>query len=200
MIMNDILEICREQNRGTGAGGSNTNLKGKSFEEKTCFEPYMLENGFTKEQYKFVKNNGDSIITYVSQGNLKKIMKEKYNKNIFRNPDEAYIIEYTTDKKPTLLILEKKAQNVAGSVDTKLLAGPLFREEYEIVLNNEFSIQYAFCVSSFLQKYIQSDKEKWKIFNTLMKKYDIPIFFGDESNYFDTLNSWINKYSDTIVS
>ena len=107
--MNDTSRYYPEQNRGTGAGGSNTNLNGKSFEEKTSFEHYMLENGFTKEHYMLVKNNGNATITYISQGNLKKIMKEKYNKNIFRNPDEAYIIEYTDGKKPTLLILEKKS-------------------------------------------------------------------------------------------
>jgi hypothetical protein len=187
------------QNRGTGAGGANTNIKGKTFEEKTSFEPYMLENGFIRHENTLVKKDEHATITYVSQGNLKKIMKEKYEKSLFRNPDEAYIIEYTNGTKPTILILEKKAQNVAGSVDTKLLAGPLFREEYEIALNYEFSIEYAFCVSSFLQNYIQSDKEKWIIFNKLMTNHNIPILFGDDSNYFESVNSWIDQHTKNNI-
>ena len=173
------------KNRGTGAGGANTNLKGKTFEEETSNEHRLLENGFTKTKYTLEKDNISEKISYVSQGSLKKYMKEKYGKALFRNPD---------GRKPHLLILEKKAQNVAGSVDTKLLAGPLFREEYELSLDNEFIVHYAFCVSSFLQTYIESDKIKWVIFNKLMEKHDIPILFGDSPDYFSTLDAWISKY------
>ena len=182
------------KNRGTGAGGANTNLKGKTFEEETSNEHRLLENGFTKTKYTLEKDNISEKISYVSQGSLKKYMKEKYGKALFRNPDEAYIIEYPDGRKPHLLILEKKAQNVAGSVDTKLLAGPLFREEYELSLDNVFIVHYAFCVSSFLQTYIESDKIKWVIFNKLMEKHDIPILFGDSPDYFSTLDAWISKY------
>ena len=183
------------KNRGTGAGGANTNAKGKTFEEETSNEHRLLENGFTKTKYTLEKDNISEKISYVSQGSLKKYMKEKYGKTLFRNPDEAYIIEYPDGRKPHLLILEKKAQNVAGSVDTKLLAGPLFREEYELSLDNEFRVQYAFCVSSFLQRYIESDKTKWVIFNKLMEKHEIPILFGDSPDYFSTLDAWISKYA-----
>lgn len=60
------------QNRGTGAGGANTNIQGKTFEEKTSFEPYMLENGFIRHENTLVKKDEHATITYVSQGNLKK--------------------------------------------------------------------------------------------------------------------------------
>jgi len=36
-------------NRGTGAGGANTNKNGKKFEAKTCCEKYLLDRGFTKK-------------------------------------------------------------------------------------------------------------------------------------------------------
>ena len=35
-------------NKGTGAGSSNTNYYGKQFEEKTNNENRLLEQGFTK--------------------------------------------------------------------------------------------------------------------------------------------------------
>ena len=41
--MTDII------NRGTGAGGANTNVNGKSFEEKTSNEQRLLTNGFSKK-------------------------------------------------------------------------------------------------------------------------------------------------------
>ena len=46
-------------------------------------------------------------------------------------------------------ILEKKEQNVEGSVIDKLLSGPSFKREYELVLGSGFEVHYAFCVSSF---------------------------------------------------
>ena len=49
-------------------------------------------------------------------------MKYKYNISMFRCPDEAYIIEYKNGK-IQVKILEKKEQNVEGSVETKLWAG-----------------------------------------------------------------------------
>lgn len=50
-------------------------------------------------------------------------MKNNYNINLFRNPDEAYIIKYNTGKK-IIKILEKKEQHIEGSVETKLWSGP----------------------------------------------------------------------------
>jgi len=54
-------------------------------------------------------------------------MKNKYNIELFRCPDEAYIIEYTSGRK-VIKILEKKEQNVEGSVETKLWSGPSLKK------------------------------------------------------------------------
>jgi hypothetical protein len=138
------------------------------------------------------KTDEDKTITFVSQSGLKRHMKIKHNLDVFRCPDEAYIIEYTSGRK-VLKILEKKEQNVEGSVDTKLLSGPIFREEYEEALEGKFEVVYAYCVSEFLQKKIISDTKKFVIFNKLMKKHNISILFGDDENYFETLNIWLNN-------
>ena len=188
-------------NKGTGAGGSNTNYYGKKFEEKTNNEPRLLEMGYIKRSFteKLNKPNdyylskifGDKTIIFVSQQGLKKYMKKNYNIELFRCPDEAYIIEYNDGKK-IIKILEKKEQNVEGSVDTKLLSGPIFREEYEEALEGKFEVIYAYCVSEFLQKKIMSDTKKFIIFNKLMKKHNISILFGDDTNYFETFDAWLN--------
>ena len=187
-------------NNGTGAGGANTNLYGKNFEEKPDNKPRLIENGYEKvilnkkssHGYYLTKTVEDKKITFVSQSGLKTYIKHKYNIEVFRCPDEAYIIEYNTGRK-VIKILEKKAQNVDGSVDTKLLAGPGFKEEYEEALEYKYEVEYAFCVSKFLQNKIQSTEKKYIIFNNIMKRHNIPILFGDDENYFETVDEWVNN-------
>jgi len=36
-------------NRGTGAGGRNTNINGKDFEKKISLIPYLMDNDFEKK-------------------------------------------------------------------------------------------------------------------------------------------------------
>jgi hypothetical protein len=104
-------------NNGTGAGGSNTNYYGKIFEEKTNNESKLLEQGYIKKSflnnskniydYYLEKEFEDKIIIFVLQYGLKKYIKNKYNIDLFRCPDEAYIIEYKNGNK-IIKILEKK--------------------------------------------------------------------------------------------
>ena len=187
-------------NKGTGAGGANTNYYGKKFEEKTNNEKRFLDNGYekiilnkkSKNGYYLSKTFEDKTIIFVSQSGLKEYIKHKYNIELFRCPDEAFIIEYTSGRK-IIKILEKKEQNVEGSVDTKLLAGPIFKEEYIEALEYNFEVEYAFCVSKFLQNKIISNEKKYIIFNKLMKNHNISILFGDDENYFETFDAWFNN-------
>ena len=96
-------------NKGTGAGGKNTNFHGKKFEEKTNNQARLIEIGYT-ENINFIKTQvktnkkqipfylsktfPDKTVTFVLQNGLKTYMKYKYNIDVFRCPDEAYIIEY----------------------------------------------------------------------------------------------------------
>ena len=102
----------------------------------------------------------DKTIIFVLQYGLKMYMKHKYNIELFRCPDEAYIIEYNTGRK-VIKILEKKEQNVEGSVETKLWSGPSLKREYELVLGDNFEVYYGFCVSEFLKKKLTSNKKKY---------------------------------------
>jgi len=185
-------------NKGTGAGGANTNLYGKIFEEKTNNETRLLEQGFTKTTinkktkfgYYLSKTFEDKKIIFVLQSGLKEYIKTFYNIELFRCPDEAYIIEYANGKR-VIKILEKKEQNVEGSVDTKLLTGPMFKEEYFEALECNFEVEYAFCVSKFLQDKIQSQDKKYIIFNKIMKKHNISILFGNDNDYFEKFDEWL---------
>lgn len=189
------------ENKGTGAGGANTNKTGKKFEEKTSNRERLLEMGFIenvtqKYNQRFVylhKIMEEYSIVFVEQWDLQKYIKHNYNLDLFRNPDEAYIIEYNDGRK-VIKILEKKAQNVDGSVETKLWSGPSLKREYEIVLE-EFEVEYCFCVSEFLQKKILSNDKKYVILNTILQESNIQVLFGDDENYFDILDKWITNNS-----
>ncbi len=189
-------------NKGTGAGGANTNYYGKKFEEKTNNQPRLLERGYVKSSftkkpkktydYYLTKTYEDKTITFVMQNGLKMYMKKKYNIELFRCPDEAYIIEYKTGKK-VIKILEKKEQNVDGSVETKLWASPSLKREYELVLGDDYEVQYSLCVSNFLKKKLTSIERKYTILNTILNESDIVVLFGDDENYFEMFDEWLNK-------
>ena len=189
-------------NKGTGAGGANTNYYGKKFEEKTNNEQRLLEIGyvkisFTKKpkkayDYYLSKTYETKTIVFVLQNGLKMYMKNKYNIDLFRCPDEAYIIEYNNGRK-VIKILEKKEQNVEGSVETKLWSGPSLKREYELVLGAEFSVFYGFCVSEFLKNKLVSNEKKYITLNTIFNENNIMVLFGDDENYFETFDNWLNN-------
>jgi len=189
-------------NKGTGAGGANTNYHGKKFEEKTNNQQRLLEMGYTKNSftkkpkrgydYYLSKSFDDKTNVFVLQNGLKMYMKNKYNIELFRCPDEAYIIEYTSGRK-VIKILEKKEQNVEGSVETKLWSGPSLKREYELVLGADFDVYYGFCVSEFLKKKLVSNEKKYTILNTILNESNIAVLFGDDENYFETIDNWVNN-------
>ena len=91
---NDLIK-----NKGSGAGGKNTNKNGKSFENITDIETKLIDNKYekknidkTKYGYYLYKNIDNNKIIYVSQNGLKIYIKQKFDIELFRNPDEAYII------------------------------------------------------------------------------------------------------------
>jgi hypothetical protein len=180
-------------NKGTGAGGANTNKTGKPFEENTNNLKQMLDRGFVSHKHGVTKTFEDKTVVIVSQRNLANYAKDKFEiGDIYRCPDEAYIIEYASGKK-VIKILEKKMQNVDGSVETKLLAGPSLKREYELMFGPDFEIQYGLCVSEFLQKKITSGTKKYNNLQKILAENNIPILFGNDANYFETLELWIQQ-------
>jgi len=203
--MNELTEENTQLiiiNKGTSAGGANTNYYGKQFEKKTNNQNRLLEmgyikNSFTKKpkkvyDYYLSKTFEDKTIVFVLQNGLKSYMKNKYKIELFRCPDEAYIIEYTSGRK-VIKILEKKEQNRDGSVETKLWAGPSLKREYELVLGSDFEVFYGFCVSEFLKNKIVSNTKKYTTLNTIFNENNIVVLFGDDENYFETFTTWFNN-------
>jgi len=201
----DVKEAYRVmglvKNKGTGAGGANTTTNGKTFENKTENESRLLSNGFvrktipgynTKYGFYLIKDiTPTESITYLTQGGLKAYFAHFFNKEMCRSPDEAYL--FRNGDTYTLKILEKKNQNTAGSVDVKLLAGKGFIDEYTFILGEKFTVRYAFCISAFLKKDYVSDCVKSKALHYINQEYGIAVLFGDDDNYYETLDAWISS-------
>jgi hypothetical protein len=128
---------------------------------------------------------------FAQQFGLKTYVRQKYNIELFRCPDEAYIIKYNNSEKIIIKILEKKEQRVEGSVETKLWSGPSLKREYELMLGDNFEVNYAFCVNDFLKTKLTSTKKKYTTLNTILNENNIKMLFGDDDNYFETLDKWI---------
>ena len=193
-------------NRGTGAGGANTNKSGKTFEQKTENESRLLASGFVKkpivEKNKAKFNyfleravSPTSSIVYLTQGALKLYFKSVFSVEMHRCPDEAYLFRQGDNY--LLKILEKKNQNVAGSVDTKLMAGNGFIRDYKKCLRDAasagktFDVQYAFCISDFLKQDYVSDCRKFTNLREILAEDGIAVLFGDDEDYYDHLDAWI---------
>lgn len=190
-------------NRGKGAGGKNTTLFGGLFEKKTSLENKLIENNFIKHKIDTKKNsyyynniiNGMNI-KYFNQDGLKKYLKNTYNIETYRKPDEAVLLE--KDGKYHLKILEKKNQNVNGSVEEKLKTGAFTRREYELMLNKNkdlnFKISFCFVLSKFLENKFNSNMEKYNNIKKIMVEDKIDIFYGDTDEYIENIYKWILEY------
>jgi len=179
-------------NKGTGAGGANTNYYGKKFEEKTDNSQRLINDDWCKNNYYLCKIFDDKIVIFVTQNGFKKYMKDKYSKAVYRCPDEAYIIEYKSGRK-IIKILEKKEQRVEGSVETKLWSGVALKREYELVVGADFEVCYGYCVNDFLKNKFISREPKYLNLNKILDEVNISVLFGDDDDYFSTLDKWINN-------
>lgn len=178
--------------KGTGAGGYKTNEHGKQFEDLTNNETRLISQGFTKTLlnknkfgYYLSKKENENETIFILQGGLIDYMKQMYSIELFRNPDEAYIIK--TPETTTIKILEKKYQNCNGSVETKLWASPSLKREYELVCGEQFRIEYALCLSDWFK---QQNSIKYTILNKILGETGIKVLYSD-NNYFENLDKWI---------
>jgi hypothetical protein len=179
------------ENRGTGAGGANTNINGLAFEDKTSNERNLIEDGFERISigtgYYFRKQFGEKELLFFVKKAFKKYIERTFGIELCREPDEAYLWKHGDSY--TFRCLEKKNQNVAGSVDTKLLAGPGFLDYYQRALGDKFMVEYAFCVSSYLHNTVMS--KRWALHREFLDKFHIRLFCGDDADYFTKLNQWV---------
>jgi hypothetical protein len=183
-------------NRGTGAGGANTNASGKPFEEKVSNKERLLTKEFIqksipgrKGKYDYFIVNPTNTIVYVKQSGLNSYLSYFFGKSISKKPDEAYIVH--KDDEYVLKILEIKNQNMPGSVIEKLQTAYYKRYMYERCLN--MKVEYAYCLSNYLKREYLKDDEESKTLRTFNHEKGIHVFFGEDDDYFIKIDEWINS-------
>ena len=175
------------QNRGTGAGGANTNANGLPYEEMTDLTNYYnkIETNKHSSKIKFL-NCVDEFIT-TKQSHLFKYMDTKMNKKIekahgCKNPDECFINE----KKKCIYIIEKKFQQTSGSVCEKIQTPDFKIWQYKRTFP-EYNIIYIYCLSEWFKNNCKAELE-------YLSEKKIPVFFGNSECYKeDIINFIINN-------
>lgn len=189
-----MRSIKNIKNKGTGAGGRNTNIYGLKFENKTDNESRLLDMGFEinpidhSKCYFLKKTYSEYDIIFVKQYSFIAYLKHYYDIEAFRKPDEAYIYE-VNDEIVNIKIIEKKSQYRDGSVETKLWASPSLKREYELIINT--NIEYCLTINKFIADRVLSDELKYKTLDTILDENNIRVLFGDDKNYFETLDDFI---------
>jgi hypothetical protein len=190
-------------NKGTGAGGANTNKNGLSFEQNTSIEKILETKEYVKTcmnyknkkcyYYTYNDKENNQEIIYFTKNGFKLYFRENFDIKPYKEPDEAFLIKKNDNFH--LKILEKKNQNVNGSVEEKLKTGDFTRKEYEMIVNNEnnnkFKVSFAFCISKFLQDKFESNNIKYINMKKIMKEQNIDIFYGENEDYYEKIYKWI---------
>ena len=175
-------------NKGTGAGGSNTNKNGLPYEELTDLNDCFSTIATMKHASKIIFNKFSSkMYTRTKQSNLFKYMINHINKNIetahgCKNPDECYIDE---DLK-IIYIIEKKFQQVSGSVCEKIQTPDFKIWQYNRTFP-EFKIVYIYCLSEWFKNNCKAEIE-------YLNYKKIPIFWGNDEKYKEDIIDFITNY------
>lgn len=168
-------------NKGSGAGGANTNVNGLSYEDKTSLSSlYTQCIQDTNTKAKIIKFVGyDNELISANKSALYKYMIKIGEKNTdlqpaagCKEPDEAYI----DISKKIVFIIEKKFQQTPGSVDEKLQTGPFKKYHYSKMFAN-YKIYYIYCLSDWFKR-----NEYVSVLEYLQTN-DVQIFWGNEENY-----------------
>jgi hypothetical protein len=168
-------------NRGTGAGGAETNVNGLLYEEKidlsSLYKECIREKNektrtikFSGYEREFINANKSALHKYMT------IIGEK-NTNLqpaagCKEPDEAYI----DINKKIVYIIEKKFQQTPGSVDEKLQTAPFKKQHYGKQFPN-YKIYYIYCLSDWFKR------DEYISVLQYLSESNIPIFWGNDPEY-----------------
>lgn len=176
-------------NKGTGAGGANTNKNGLKFEEVADLKD-RYESIIRRKIGSEVKFKGQTrTFIEVSKSALHKYMEKIGEKNMIlkpaagcKKPDEAYI----DLEKKNIFIIEKKFQQTSGSADEKLQTGYFKQLHYKELFPN-FKIYYMYCLSDWFKREDSALK--------YLKDGGIPVFWGNSETCKEKIIEFIHNPS-----
>ncbi len=172
------------KNRGTGAGGANTNKNGLTYEEKTNLDS-EFEIIRKCKNFKIIKFKlSQKELKYTKQGSFFKTMENDVDKTIpkahgCKNPDECFI-DY---ENKIIYIIEKKFQQISGSVCEKIQTSDFKKWQYRRTFP-QFKIHYIYCLSDWF-------KENCKAELQYLEYTEIPVFWGNDKEYKNKIKKFI---------
>ena len=176
-------------NKGTGAGGSNTNKNGLSYEELTDLDnrttileidKYSSKIRFDKHEKQFIKTKQHNFFKYmITVGDIDENIEKAHG---CKNPDECYIDQ----ELKKLFIIEKKFQQSPGSVCEKIQTPDFKLWQYSRTFP-KYDIVYIYCLSDWFKSNCKPEMEYLEF-----KK--IPVFWGNNQNYKDDIINFIINY------
>lgn len=181
----DKLQAVKVQTKGVGAGGSNTNKNGLPYEELTDLGTEYQEH---------TTNETSSVITFNSYPEIKLILTKQskmfqcmthaIDETVIKahgckNPDECYIDE----SKKIIFIIEKKFQQVSGSVCEKIQTPDFKIWQYSRTFP-KYKIIYIYCLSSWFEKNCKAELE-------YLKSKQIQVFWGNSLTYKNDIIQYI---------
>jgi hypothetical protein len=187
-------------NKGTGAGGASTTKNGLNFEEFTSNKNNLESQGYArtdvgkgKTTYYLRKIFSDLNVEvfYASKKGVVLLLNILFGVAIYREPDEAFLVHSLEDDTYNLYIIEVKNQNRSGSVEDKILAGPVMKRTYQMSVGPEIKVHFAYVLSDYLKTKFASSRPKYTHINRVFMEEDIKLFYGGDQDYFVKLFEWI---------
>lgn len=188
-IKTELVEYTNKKkikNKGTGAGGLNTNKNGISYEETTKLDDKILivEKNKFSNIIKFKNNN--KLFIKTKQSNLFECIEP--NKNIekahgCKNPDDCII-----DKEfKNMFIIEKKFQQCSGSVCEKIQTSDFKLWQYSRTFP-DYNIIYIYIA------YPIGSKKNCIAELEYLDFKNVPYFWGSSETYKDNIIDFIINY------
>lgn len=181
-------------NRGHGAGGAGTNKNGLPYEAITDLTTHFTEVATDKtdktcKQMQF-HQHPNLTYTYCLQAQVLKMMQAKgyldtevATAHGCKRPDECIL----DDEKNIIFIIEKKFQEVNGSVCEKIQTGAFKLYHYKRLFPKHRVI-YLYCLSDWFKTNCIAELE-------YLKNENIPVFYGNDEDYKDKLIQFITETS-----
>jgi len=142
-----------KKNKNIHGGGARTNLHGLKFEQITSLKDSLRKVGGFKIKKNEVYYKSELIGILCEKNALYNYLLEEYavdyrmilSKKLI--PDDAIII------KSTLYIIEKKFQNVSGSVDEKLQTCDFKLKQYKrLVASTDLKVEYIYVLNDWFKQ------------------------------------------------
>ena len=175
------------KNKGTGAGGANTNKNGLPYEVLTELNERILliNKGEFSDTISF--KGYDKKFIKTKQSKFFKYMKDEMDPTIqkahgCKNPDECYIDKESKN----IFIIEKKFQQVSGSVCEKIQTPDFKLWQYSETFP-DYNIIYMYCLSDWFKK---NCVRELKYLDIKGFKY----FWGSSETYKDDIINFIVSY------